>query len=97
MRVLFVGAHPDDIEQYAGGTAAFYAKMGAKLFFCVATNGNIGSTSGVFSLRPEFLPNPIRHRRALTGGRGTGRKTDFKGKQFGDHFHQKSESLTLNI
>ena len=43
MRVLFVGAHPDDIEQYAGGTAALYAKMGAKLFFCVATNGNIGS------------------------------------------------------
>ena len=35
MNVLFVGAHPDDIESAAGGTAARYAQEGHKLFFCV--------------------------------------------------------------
>jgi LmbE family N-acetylglucosaminyl deacetylase len=43
MNVLFVGAHPDDIECWCGGTAARYAEDGHKLFFCVATNGNVGS------------------------------------------------------
>ncbi|MBK5262429.1 MAG: PIG-L family deacetylase [Peptostreptococcaceae bacterium] len=45
MNVLFFGAHPDDIETFSGGTAFRYAQMGAKLFFCVATNGNVGSTA----------------------------------------------------
>ena len=43
MNILFVGAHPDDIENLAGGMAALYTKQGAKIFFYVATNGNIGS------------------------------------------------------
>jgi LmbE family N-acetylglucosaminyl deacetylase len=43
MNVLFVGAHPDDIETFCGGTAARFVQMGAKVFFCVATNGNVGS------------------------------------------------------
>jgi LmbE family N-acetylglucosaminyl deacetylase len=45
MNVLFVGAHPDDIETFAGGTAALYAKEGANVFFCVVTNGNVGSST----------------------------------------------------
>ena len=45
MNVLFVGAHPDDIECWAGGTAARYAAEGHKLFFCIATNGNVGSST----------------------------------------------------
>lgn len=45
MNVLFVGAHPDDIECYAGGTATLYAQQGANVFFCTATNGNVGSST----------------------------------------------------
>jgi len=45
MNVLFVGAHPDDIETFAGGTAARYRDRGDNLFFCVATNGNVGSST----------------------------------------------------
>ena len=45
MNILFVGAHPDDIEVFAGGTAALYARQGHHLFFCVSTNGNVGSTT----------------------------------------------------
>ncbi len=45
MNVLFVGAHPDDIETFAGGTAARYRERGDSLYFCVATNGNVGSST----------------------------------------------------
>ncbi len=45
MNVLFVGAHPDDIENFGGGTAARYADEGHNVFFCIATNGNLGSSS----------------------------------------------------
>jgi len=59
MNVLLVGAHPDDIEIFCGGTAALYATQGARLFFCVATNGNVGS-----STLPRKRIAAIRHREA---------------------------------
>jgi len=62
MNVLFVGAHPDDIETFAGGTAALYAKRGDRLFFCVATNGNVGSST----LGPEKIA-AIRRKEAQAG------------------------------
>jgi len=43
MRVLFIGAHPDDFEFYCAGTFAKYAKQGHELFVSISTNGNIGS------------------------------------------------------
>ena len=45
MRVLAIGAHPDDIETSCGGTLAKYAKMGHKVFTATATNGNVGSAT----------------------------------------------------
>ncbi len=62
MNVLFVGAHPDDIETFAGGTAARYRDRGDNLFFCVATNGNVGSST----LSPEEIAT-IRHEEAKAG------------------------------
>ncbi len=62
MNVLFVGAHPDDIETFCGGTAARYHERGDNLFFCVATNGNVGSST---LSRDEIAE--IRHKEALNG------------------------------
>lgn len=45
MNVLAIGAHPDDIETYAAGTLAKYAKLGHKVFMATATNGNVGSAT----------------------------------------------------
>ncbi|MBN1562724.1 MAG: PIG-L family deacetylase [Anaerolineae bacterium] len=42
MRVLAVGAHPDDIEIRCGGTLARYAEMGHHVMMGYATNGNKG-------------------------------------------------------
>jgi LmbE family N-acetylglucosaminyl deacetylase len=62
MNVLFVGAHPDDIEIFCGGTAALYAKLGHKVFFCVSTNGNVGSST----LPPKEIAQ-VRHKEAANG------------------------------
>lgn len=62
MNVLFVGAHPDDIETYCGGTAARYAARGDRLFFCIATNGNCGSST----IGPAEIA-AIRQREAQAG------------------------------
>ena len=59
MNVLFVGAHPDDVEVFCGGTAALYAGRKDTLFFCVATNGNVGSST----LGPDEIA-AIRHQEA---------------------------------
>src|SRR5579862_9670512 len=69
MNVLFVGAHPDDIEIFCGGTAALYARQGHQVFFCVSTNGNVGSTT----LPPKEIA-AIRHKEAANGAAVIGAK-----------------------
>ena len=41
-RILVIGAHPDDCEIKAGGTAALWAKAGHHVRFVSATNGGTG-------------------------------------------------------
>ena len=43
MRVLAVGAHPDDIEILCAGTLARCRERGDEIVLCVATNGEMGS------------------------------------------------------
>jgi len=43
MRVLAVGAHPDDVEFHCGGTLLLYRLGGHDVTVCVATNGDKGS------------------------------------------------------
>jgi len=45
MRVLAIGAHPDDVEILCGGTIAKYALRGDDVTIMIATNGNVGSSS----------------------------------------------------
>jgi LmbE family N-acetylglucosaminyl deacetylase len=42
MRILFVGAHPDDCDIKAGGTAALLAEQGHAVKFVSLTNGDAG-------------------------------------------------------
>jgi LmbE family N-acetylglucosaminyl deacetylase len=42
MRIIVFGAHPDDCELEAGGTAARWSKLGHKVKFVSVTNGDIG-------------------------------------------------------
>src|SRR5512142_1633173 len=45
MRVLAVGAHPDDVEILCAGTLARCRARGDQIVVCIATNGNMGSMS----------------------------------------------------
>jgi LmbE family N-acetylglucosaminyl deacetylase len=45
MRVLAVGAHPDDLEILCAGTLAKYAARGDQVIMAVSTNGELGSVT----------------------------------------------------
>lgn len=42
LRIIAFGAHPDDCEVYAGGTACLWSEMGHHVKFVSTTNGDIG-------------------------------------------------------
>ncbi len=42
LRIIAFGAHPDDCEGYAGGTACLWSDLGHHVKFVSATNGDIG-------------------------------------------------------
>jgi LmbE family N-acetylglucosaminyl deacetylase len=43
MRVLAIGAHPDDVETLCSGTLALCKERGDEIFIAIATNGNVGT------------------------------------------------------
>ena len=54
IRVIVFGAHPDDCDQDAGGTAALFAQLGHAVKFVSVTNGDAGHQSeggGMLAMR----------------------------------------------
>jgi LmbE family N-acetylglucosaminyl deacetylase len=51
MKILALGAHPDDIEIYMYGTLAAWKQMGAELVLAIATDGSKGGTLPADELR----------------------------------------------
>jgi LmbE family N-acetylglucosaminyl deacetylase len=45
MRIIFIGAHPDDCDIKGGGTAALFVEMGHQVKFLSVTNGDAGHQS----------------------------------------------------
>ena len=42
INIVVIGAHPDDCDIKAGGTAVLYAEMGHNVMFVSVTNGDAG-------------------------------------------------------
>jgi len=59
MRILAIGAHPDDLEVLCAGTLARYTQEGHEVVMCVATDG----TAGHMVIKPPELAQ-IREREA---------------------------------
>jgi len=45
LNIIVIGAHPDDCDVYAGGTAILYSKLGHRVKFISMTNGDAGHHS----------------------------------------------------
>jgi LmbE family N-acetylglucosaminyl deacetylase len=56
IRIIMIGAHPDDCDDDGGGTAAFFAQMGYAVKFVSVTNGDAGHqlTGGVELAKRRF-------------------------------------------
>ena len=83
MKVLAIGAHPDDLEQACYGTLAKCAARGDKISVCVVSNGNLGHEL----ISPEDL-GKIRLAEAATAARLI--KADFYAVDT-DDLHVKSD------
>lgn len=64
LTVMGIGAHPDDLELFCGGTLAKYANLGWRVFMCHATNGD----KGHFNIPPDQL-GEVRRKEALNAAR----------------------------
>jgi LmbE family N-acetylglucosaminyl deacetylase len=67
INVLVIGAHPDDCDSKAGGTAYMYAHMGHKVRFVSLCNGN----KGHYKISPDELA-AIRKDEAREAGKRFG-------------------------
>jgi LmbE family N-acetylglucosaminyl deacetylase len=67
MRVLALGAHPDDLECHCGGTLARYVAEGHEVVMCHASAGDYGSTASDGLERAELRTGEARRAAELIG------------------------------
>lgn len=88
MRVLAVGAHPDDVEILCGGTLIRYADEGHETFMAVATNGE----QGHITIMPPELAE-IRQKEAQSSAAIAGAQLIWMGYPDQFIFHDKDTRL----
>jgi LmbE family N-acetylglucosaminyl deacetylase len=67
MRILAIGAHPDDIEFGCGGTLIKYARQGHEVFLLVMTEGSAGGDSAIRHQEQEESARILRARNLFWG------------------------------
>jgi LmbE family N-acetylglucosaminyl deacetylase len=88
MRVLAIGAHPDDLEINCGGTLAKYVKLGHEVVMAYVTNGDMGH----FYIQPEEMAK-IRKEEARRASRVIGGKFMWLGLPDEWVFHDQKTRL----
>lgn len=68
MRVLAIGAHPDDIEAGCGGTLIKYARRNHRVFLMVMTDGEHGANGGLRKREQERAATFLRAEKIYWGG-----------------------------
>lgn len=79
MKILAIGAHPDDIEVCCGGTMAKYRKQGHEVSILYACTGDKGD----FTIEPDRLAN-IRSQEARESGATIGANVNMLGYKDGE-------------
>src|SRR5262245_1703278 len=90
MKVLAVGAHPDDIEFLCAGTLAKYKRLGHEVAMAIATNGEVGS-----STLPKAEIAAIRKKEAAASAAVIGAEFHWLG--YPDEFLFNSEESRLRF
>src|SRR2546430_697629 len=67
MRVLAIGAHPDDLEAHCGGTLARYVAEGHEVVMCHASAGDHGADGEVGASLAELRTGEARRAAAIAG------------------------------
>jgi LmbE family N-acetylglucosaminyl deacetylase len=68
MRILAIGAHPDDIEFGCGGTLIKYARQGHEVFLLVMSDGGGGGDSATRRGEQEVSARILRTSKMFWGG-----------------------------
>jgi LmbE family N-acetylglucosaminyl deacetylase len=68
MRILALGAHPDDIEAGCGGTLIKYAENGHRIFLMVMTQGGQGGTAAVRAREQARAAKVLQAEKVFWGG-----------------------------
>ena len=68
MRILAIGAHPDDIEIGCGGSLIKYARQGHEVFLLVMTDGSGGGDGGIRRREQEASTRILRASKLFWGG-----------------------------
>ena len=79
MKILAIGAHPDDVEILCGGTMAKYSRSGHQVIICHAADGNKGS----LEYTSEELAG-IRRNEAINSARLIGAESIWGGMSDGE-------------
>lgn len=69
LRILMIGAHPDDCDIKSGGTAALFSKMGHEVKFLSLTNGDAGHMEmggGILAVRRNAETQEVAQRLGIT-------------------------------
>ena len=90
MRIMAVGAHPDDIEFLCAGTLARYTQRGDEVFNVVCTNGDMGHVV----IPPHELAE-IRAQEAATAAETVGAQLKMLGEPDEWLFHDKRTRLLM--
>ena len=68
MKVLAIGAHPDDIEVGCSGTLAKYAKNGHEIYMLVMTEGHMGGEGTIRKKEQTRSAKILKPRELIWGG-----------------------------
>lgn len=88
MRILAVGAHPDDVELQCSGTLAKYARRGDQVCIAVSTNGEAGTTTGTRQATARTRKSEAQKSAALLGA-------EFIWLNYHDEFLYENEAVRL--
>lgn len=68
MKILAIGAHPDDIEFGCGGTLLKYSGLGHQVFLLVLTKGGVGGDPAVRALEQKEAADFVGAKELFWGG-----------------------------